>query len=333
MIKQGILKNLKKFNNIKLAKGINAQFFVTERRIVNMYSVGISTETFGDKWFLTPKGRAIFKTFDSDYTGNIRNIRILNELLCKSLCDQIGLDCAEYELAHIENADGLLTYDISEGKKLISFSKFMSISKKLSPNLFDCAVAIDKYVEKGYKINKKDIITSMYKTILFDALTMQTDRNAQNFNLLYNSKKREFTPAKLIDNEFAFCGELLSSWIENDYGYNFKMHDILYEYNMTSKMLTFDDDYVASLNHLRENIENLVLYAKKHTSLMKILGDVLKKIDGKKAFEDVEKTGIAVNNDYKKFVCFIIDDVKEMILHEKSKSLTKQELADVEKMF
>lgn len=262
MIKQGILKNLKKFNNIKLAKGIDAQFFVTERRVVNMYSVGVSTETFGDKWFLTPKGRAIFKTFDSDYAENIRNIRILNELLCKSLCDQIGLDCAEYELAYIENTDGLLTYDITEGKKLISFSKFMSISKKLSPNLFDCAVAIDKYAAKGYKINKKDIITSMYKTILFDTLTMQTDRNSQNFNLLYDSKKKEFSPAKLIDNEFAFCGELLSSWIVNDYGYNFKMHDILYEYNMTGKMLTFDSDYIADFKRLRQNIENLVLYAK-----------------------------------------------------------------------
>ena len=38
---------------------------------------------------------------------------------------------------------------------------------------------------------------------------------------------------------------------------------ILYEYNLTGKMLTFDGDYVVNAGRVRKNIENLVLYAKK----------------------------------------------------------------------
>ena len=81
MIKKGILKNLDKFTNIKLAKGVNIELFVTDDRKCDKNSIGVSTETYGDKWFLTPKGKALFKTYDSTYSYNTRNIRIVNELL------------------------------------------------------------------------------------------------------------------------------------------------------------------------------------------------------------------------------------------------------------
>ena len=333
MIKQGILKNVQKFNNIKLAKGVDLHLFATTNREVNRQSVGISTESFGDKWFLTPKGRAIFKTFDSKYADSIRNIRIINELVCKVLCDQIGLGCAEYDLAHIDDKDGLLTYDVSEGKKIVNFSKFLSVGKNLRPNLFDCAVAIDKYLEKGYRINKKDIIVSMYKTILFDTLTLQTDRNIYNINFLYDSKKKEFTLAELIDNEFAFCGEMLPNWIKNDYVGEFVMHDIIYEYSMTGKILSFDYSYVASPTNLKRNVNNLVLYAKKHQALMRTLNVALNNIDINSAFDSIESKGLIVNKDYKRFVKMLVENSKQMIISEKNKKLTREELSDIEKIF
>ena len=332
MLKGGILKNLKKYNNIKLAKGLNLQFFVTAPRGKRKY-IGISTTSFGDKWFITPRGRAIFKTYDSEFGKEIRNIRIVNELVCMELCKQMGIGCAEYQPAHIQGQDGLLSYDIADGKKLVSFCDFISVSKRIEPNLFGAISAMDKYIEKGYKINKKEMVIFLYKTILFDTLTLQTDRNQRNFNFLYDAKAKEFKPAKLIDNEFAFCGELLSQWLTNDYGTEFGMHDILYEYNLTGKMLTFDGDYVANAGRVRKNIENLVLYAKKHKSLMSVLNESIRQIDVSGAFEAVENMGFVVNKDYKDYVGSLVFNLKKMILLEKDKKITREELADIERIF
>ena len=330
MITKGILKNLDKFTNIKLAKGVNIELFVTDDRKCDKNSVGVSTETYGDKWFLTPKGKALFKTYDSSYSYNIRNIRIVNELLCKELCDQIGLDCAEYEPAHIKGLNGLLTYDIAGKNKLVSLESFLKIRKNTTANLYETSCIIDKYLTKGYNINKPEVIKGLYKTILFDTITLQTDRNVRNINFLYNSKTKSFKLAKLIDNEFAFCGEFFTYECDYKNITKYDFSDIIDDYSLTAKIFTFNDSYYANKSRFKNNVEYLVLYAKKYPAFNNLLKETLNNIDVKKAFAILEKNKIEINDEYKEYVCTIVEEVKNFIINKRRQKISKEDLEDLE---
>lgn len=320
MITKGILKNLNKYNNIKLVKGINLGTLETKPRSLKGEKVGISTKSFGNRWFVTPKGKAIFKSFDSEFGVDIKDIRIVNELLCKQLCNQINLDCAEYEIASINNLTGLLSYDIVGNNRLINLSEFIKVDKNARPNLIDCANCIDIYKNNGVNINKKEVIINLYKIILFDTLTLQTDRNARNINFIYDKKSKTLTTAKLIDNEFAFCGERMVDWLENNYGEMLSMRDVLYEYSNLGKIFTFDSDYILTSKQFKNNVENLIAYAKKYPDLQNVLDSTLNNLNVKDAFKKVEKTGIKINNDYKNYVLTLVENVKNELLQEKQDS-------------
>lgn len=51
------------------------------KRVEKYTNYGISSDRFGLVWFMTDKGKALFKTFDSHIHYNIRNLRIINELV------------------------------------------------------------------------------------------------------------------------------------------------------------------------------------------------------------------------------------------------------------
>lgn len=333
MTAKGILKNVNKFNKIKLAKGVDIALFVTDDRKCDKHSIGISTETYGDKWFLTPKGKALFKTYDSSYGYKMRNIRMVNELLCKELCDQIGLDCAEYEPAHIRGLDGLLTYDIAGKDRLVSLESFLKIKKNTTANLYETSCIIDKYLIKGYNINKSEVIKGLYKTILFDTITLQTDRNISNINFIYNSKTKTYKLAKLIDNEFAFCGEFFVCECDYKNLSNYDFRDIINDYSLTAKIFTFNDSYYANKSRFKNNIEYLVLYAKKYPAFNKLLKETLQNIDVKEAFNNLEKKEIEINNEYKEYVCAIVDEVKNVIIKKRRQKTNKEDLEDLENIY
>ena len=331
-IEQGILKNVDKFNNIKLAKGLDLTLYATKDRKVNWQTVGISTETFGDKWIITPKGRGIFKTFDTFYSTSTKNIRICNELLCKELCKQVGVRCAEYELAEIDGLKGLITYDFVGKNKLVSLNHFIEIDKKLDCNLLGCVEAFDKYAEKGYTFDKKQAIIDLYKLIVFDTLTLQTDRHENNVNFLFE-KGKKVSVATLFDNEFAFCGERLLKWVELERSQDMTFSDILSEHVLESKIFTFDDEYVANAKRLHNNLQYITFYAKKHSALKTVLKNMLGNINPTKAFMEIKKQGVSVNPYYQKFVTEIIQNTKDMIKNHMHMRVYKQELADAENIY
>lgn len=332
-IKQGILKNVHKFNDIKLATGIDMTLYATKERKVDWSSVGVSTQTFGGKWIITPKGRGLFKSYDSAYSSQIRNIRIINELLCQELCHQVGIRCATYEPATLANVQGLVTYDFVGGDKLVPLYKFVQITKGKDCSLIDCATAIDEYLLQGYDIDKKQAVIDLYKLIVFDTLTLQTDRNENNVNFLF-SKQGTIKVADLIDNEFAFCGELINKWLDTPDSVDFDMQDIISQHVLESKMFMVDGNgYVTAPNRVSKNIEQIVFYAKKHPALMTALKNMLNNIDTDKAFENVRALGIEVNDEYQEYVYRIVECTKHLIKEYKHKRVDKDYLEDVENIY
>lgn len=331
-VEQGILKNVDKFNDIKLAKGLDLTFCATKDRKINWQKVGISTETFGDKWILTPKGRGLFKSFDTFYSTSTKNIRICNELLCRELCKQVGIRCAEYELAEIDGIKGLITYDFVGKNKLVPLNHFVEINKQSECNLIGCVEAFDTYAEKGYIFDKKQAIIDLFKLIVFDTLTLQTDRHENNVNFLFE-KGKKISVATLFDNEFAFCGERLLKWVELERSKNMTFSDILSEHVLESKIFTFDDEYVMNTKRLYNNLKNIAFYAKKHQTLKTTLKNMLDNINPTKAFIEIKKQGAIVNPYYQNFVTEIIQNAKDMIKNHMHMRVYKQELADAENIY
>lgn len=332
-LKQGILKNVHKFNNIKLATGIDMTLYATQKRKVDWSSVGISTVSYGNKWIVTPKGRGLFKSYDSTYGAEIKNIRIVNELLCQELCHQVGIRCATYEPASLDGVQGLVTYDFAGKDKIVPLYKFIQIVKGTDCSLLDCVNAIDEYQFQGYDINKKQAVVDLYKLIVFDMLTLQTDRNENNVNFLF-SKDGTIKVADLIDNEFAFCGELIMQWLNNNESEEFTMSDIISQYVLQSKMFMVDGNgYVSTSNRVSQNLEQITFYAKKHPALKKTLKYMLENIDTDKAFENIKAQGIEVNDEYQEYVHRIVDCTKNLILQYRHKRVPKEDLQDVENIY
>ena len=128
MTEKAVIKNIKKYNDIRLARGLKLNEVPTTVRNGNN---GISTEKFGRSWYMLPKGRAIFKTYgDTDnFFNSIRNLRLVNELLCYELAKQMNVPCAEYELASKGLNKGIVTYDVAkEGEKIVNLYDFYNIA-------------------------------------------------------------------------------------------------------------------------------------------------------------------------------------------------------------
>lgn len=185
--KDYVIKNIEKYNDIKLAKGLDLMSYSTKKRHINKYvGVGVSTEIYGERWFRLPKGDAIFKSFEGQYGEDIREIRMLNELICQELCKQVGIKCAEYESATFGDTQGLVSYNIADkNEKLESLHQFMKrVHLYSEPNLEDLSEVLNRYANRGYRFDKQQMILDVYKMIIFDFLTLQTDRNASNVNVL-----------------------------------------------------------------------------------------------------------------------------------------------------
>ena len=284
---KSILKIKENPSVIKLAKGI---FLDDIETIFNDEATagGISTKKYGNKWFMLPKGKAIFKTFD-EYAEDVRNHRIANELICKELADMMHIRCAEYELATKDGETGVVTYDIKRPDEFMLSGYEMCVIKKIgSANKFESYLkAIKEYEKAGFTFNKQKIVTDLYKLMVFDCLTMQTDRHMNNIFVVFNKKNKTMKMSPLIDNEFAFNidnarfalnssqDEILEDEIEEDLKYIVKQITV---YDTVSK---------KSLVH--ENIKQIVDVAKLNPKLDAILKHMINNFDINSAIEKINK--------------------------------------------
>ncbi len=319
------ITGVKKFTQSKNVLGIDLTGLNTERR--GTLKTGISCKSFGENWYITEKGKALFKTYDSNQYRNIRNLRIINELLCAELCKQIDLPCADYEPAHIHRKnnpkiiDGIVSYNfLEENENLLPISAFVGFP--YFANLTYIANSIDSQ-QQYHKINKKQVILDLYKIIVFDYITLQCDRNSQNVNLVF--KNREYTVGKLIDNEFAFCLPYFTRF--NTLFNNHDFNNILKYYSQFAKTLVIDD-VVESGNKTNEIAKEITTYAKINPEMMSILKNTLNNIDIDKAIENLENDGIEISQSYKDYVKQIISFTTKTL----SKNL-KNKVSDLEEEF
>ena len=303
---KAIIKNSKRYKLVKYPRGLNLEDFETIRRTG---SVGVSTEMFGEKWFVTPQGKALFK----DYIIGYNEVRIINELLYDELAKQIGLPVAQYLPASFDqknpkkNKDeiiyGLATIDLTKRNENIIAGKQLLDYKLYRPNTFEkYLVAIDRFeLTTGYKVNKKDISNTLFKMMILDALTFMEDRHANNVSFIQNDVDKYLTISPVIDNEMCFGGRYL--WIYEMLRSNVKLNKFIEKHGAEMKMFVNETDSSAdNKNKYVENVKQIVKLAKKNPSTSKYLDTALKKFNIDLALSNVKKMGYEISPEYEKFV-------------------------------
>lgn len=316
-----IIKSFKRYKLIKYPEGMLLNDYDIAPRESD--DTGVVTEKFGGNWFVTPKGRVIFKNYDVD-DGRLR---IVNELLYDELAKQIGLPVAKYlpaeyksypihyllridkdkiekpepEKIHIGLASvSVLKKDerLFNGGRLLDYDGFFG-----EETLKDYIKALEIFEKsEGYSVDKKGIKSQLYKMMVLDALTFNEDRHLGNVFFIRNDKEKYLIASPVIDNELCFFGaDLWLFWSKKMKHLDSKKFFTKYAKRM---WLCFDrDTYDAKFeNAYEKNVEALVELANKDIKTKKFLNNAIANININEAFENVEKMGYEVTPEYKGFV-------------------------------
>ena len=295
---------------------------------------GVSSRKYADVWFNLPDGLAFYKTYedlavkryskDNYYFGEeTRNVRMLNELVCYELANQVGVDCAKYEPAtnteeHFRD-HGLVSYNVcADNEKLISLAELIQ-EFKLSYDKDNMTTSIKTALRALYCLrdqgqvafDENEVIESLFKQVAFDVLTMQSDRKIEDVRFVLNIKNNTVRVAPLLDNEFAFCGMLLEKYRKKFIGPNYIFRK--YKKNKIDISLFSVDGMCDYLG----NVSSLVSMCEKSDKFDRLLDSMIKNIDIDKAVKSLKTQGVDVSEDYRAYVKKSIENAKMLIIEQK----------------
>lgn len=291
---------------------------LNEVELKNRYNVelGISTGKFGRHWYSLPQGRAIFKTYDGSFMLYLKNIRIINEVVCFHLANQAGIACAKYEPANLqigkEDNVGLVSFDITKPReKLIHLYELTYEGCKDYWTLYQIYNNIEQLNYK-YSLDRDKICLHLYEMMIFDLLTMQTDRNTHNIHFILNKDTKEFTSSPLIDNEFAFCAKRIKR-ILNTRKPSTKDALIFEMNNLSNDDLSKKEIYLYRVNNEEdrldsyfETIKEVVRLANEYEEARESLSRILSNINIEDAINKTEAMGYKIDENYKEYLRLVM---------------------------
>ena len=291
---KGIVKNIEKFKNITLAKGFCLQDQKTEKR----YGInGATTSRFGKVWFLTSKGKALFKNYDKEDSKT----RVINELLYMMLARQVGVSVAEYEPAYYKNHQGLATYNfLKENEDLLHCSEFFG-----DKWLFITYTQFADYFKDVYNFRQRvdydKICFDLFKMMVLDSLTFQEDRT-RNLFVIKNQDTEMLSLAPAFDNEYAFCGQSLMFDLKY-FKKEISDEDLLAEHARYMYLVASDYTLLKSKYYMYQaDVREIIELAKTKPTYFEFLKQTLNKINYQKGILKIEEMGYKINDDYKKFL-------------------------------
>ena len=334
------ITGINKFADSSVARQLDLSPFSVVYRNKWSKNTGVSTQSFGNFWFLTPKGQALFKTYDSSEYKAARNIRIINEMVCMELLESLGIPCATYEPAKFKLADssapelasafamrektepgishkthdGLVSYNfLSIGEELYPLGRVLDMDAYFEPPLETISEKLNILQDTGFKVSKRDIISSVYALSVFDFLTKQTDRNSNNLNVVID-EQRNVTPARVIDNEFAFFGQYFTS--SNLKRSEVSLEEMTQYHDMFARHVTMREDHSeCSPKRGAQTAKDIVAYACKHKELKAILSHIVKNIDIDTAVQKTREKGIEISPEYHEFMRAVIESSKTELIN------------------
>lgn len=313
-----MIKTSKYGFDIKLAEGINITNIPSITR--ESAELGISTGKYGKLWFDLPEGKAIFKTYDSRFLSSAKRIRIINEIICCKLLNQVGIPCAKYEPATFDEKEvsvrGLVTYDIKKDKeRLIHLYELSYEGCSDYWTLFDIYNHLDE-LSDTYKLDKEEICLGLYEMMVFDLITMQTDRNTHNIHFIANKETKTFRLAPILDNELAFCGKRINEIIESEDSIKYSImkemnNPFNCKYGREVYLYRFNKEEDSELSY-NESIKKVVSLANSYDSAKESLSRILSNINIDDAIRETEEMGFNIGEDYKNYLRQVVNSSFEI---------------------
>lgn len=305
-----ILKNKNKYGNIKLAKGLDLDKFKTKKSKLKF--TGISINQYRNVLFSLDKGDAYFKTYSSSLFFDLKKQRIVNEQICYELEKQLGIPCVEYEPAYNRYDMGLVSYKINNKyEKIIPAYKLV----KEREVYLDKLLSKLKQVQKKYNFNINNIMSDLYKIMIFDIITVQCDRHSANVLFLYNKKQKELKVCPLMDNELSFAISLLYQNTERE-----KINSNIYWDDIEKNLQFFSriraNSRIIYRISFREEIQDVVVLAKNNKELKKILISTIKNINIDNAINNLLEKGYKIDKSYVNYIKEIVNMTTCMIKEE-----------------
>ena len=319
------VKGIKKFLNHQKFGGIDLTKFSRVPR--GEYSIlGAATQSFGSSWFMTPKGLALFKTYDNDDYIHIRDLRIINELVCMHVLQSLGIRCAEYEPANFvfEEVDedysdgrkrtiyydGLVTYNVTGiGEQLMPACALFDGVNYDQFSLEEISDRLDNLADRGYKFDKDEVMASLFAGVVVDFITKQTDRNGTNINFIVD-EQNNLRVAPMMDNEHSFYTLYMTQDLMYNAAYgkdkdeiDLKHFENMYRDHTSTCGMSIK---TPSQNFTPNMARDIVSFAISSPQMMDILKHILGSIDISAAIKETESHGITIPAEYKDFMEHVV---------------------------
>lgn len=246
-----------------------------------------------------------FKTQDSD------DLRF-NELICNEIAKQMHINCVEYNLAELKyygiNYKGLISNNFVKDNQ--SFVPCATFSLGANDGLCGVVRNLKKFEKQNkcvFDINKIEF--DLFKIIVFDYLTCQSDRHDCNFGFIQD--KGSYPPllevAPIFDSELSF-GVTSKK--------NFK--DIFSILNLNSRFTPYNFNNL-NYNCIIGNENNIltreiIYYAKNKPLLLDYVKFVIRDFNTASLDKELKKKGIFVPKEKLELVGNIIDIKKRELL-------------------
>ena len=304
-----MIKNQNKFSKLKC-------FDISKARTTNNNIVpGISSTTYGKKWFVLSQGKVLFKTFDGEQFRYVKKYRIINELVCYELAKMMGVKCARYEPAIKKENDiiktGVVSFKVNTGNQVLK--TLYDDNEDVTAETFSEIVELMKQRSKNDKILlDPDFEFDLFKMVVFDILTLQQDRHLTNIHIIDDKKQNKRMLSPLIDNEMAF-GVITLNQKAEERKTDINFSDIVESMNSSVFLIKY---VKFTKNHnFTQTIKDAVIFARRKEKYMNFLKNAIKNFDVKLAIQQVEEKNIKISDEYKRYVYFCKRHIKDLFIN------------------
>ena len=188
------------------------------------------------------------------------------ELFCEEIFRRFNLPPAFYDLAILNNKNGVITYDFTKNKKYISANDLIgeiinsnNINDIMKYNNYDSLINILLIFCKKHNLNINNfnsLINNIKKMMIIDLLLLQSDRNPNNYGFIINGRVEL---SRIFDNSNAMsCNHIDRNpynnkpiLTENKLNNNF--------YEEMSNNVEFYKDVTKYIDYIENNLEDIFM--------------------------------------------------------------------------